>query len=975
MSSYNLYPDKPQSNTYNVLDKDEKILESIMASNVRMALKIANQKGYIDARKYRVVRENKQSKNIMETDVNHVKEKFFIPPTLAGVKMDADTQSEIRAGNAVYKEGFVNSQTGEKFNAFVYYDEQEKRLKFSKENVPFIYRDLENYKEHFKYILNNDLNRVNTTLFDVKSEIAGKKDIPQFTEIQIAALSGKINKHKIDEKFEPDIVQLFQQTVFGEGKEIKSFKDIQTLGEQIKEEKLKKLQESQIFIPHTLAGVKMDADNQKEIRAGNAVYKEGFVNSQTGEKFNAFVYYDEQEKRLKFSHENPFIDRDREMLINIANHGTAAFSDINKNDAFFEKYGFTSLLDFKEYYKLQNEKTELIKKEKYGLANQLDAHIELINSDIKSYAKKELEKFTVSDRQILSDINKYGTNGGDKYYYTFPFRFDYVMDNYKLNDIWQRISQNEIIGKATGKNADEISKVRQELENKLKSDAGEAIKNLDLQHTVKQSNSEINNYKNHFEKVLTEDIKRGNFDNVKAEIRMNDLRVMLPEIQTVVLSDYITAGKIDKKFEKDIVSEFQRSLFGQNNDIKSFNDINLVAIGILTANAQIQSEKEKKIAAQQEVKFKYPSFEDYKAKVSVMQVAESLGYKPDEKSTSLRIQLRDSNGDIILLSRGGLSNQLYRNQKDDLDKGSVIDFVKNRLDRFSAVSGSETERINKILSSFMENGYNYSESINKYNFRENKVFRKEDYPTTEATVPKLHYLTQQRNISPETVENFLPFIQMVGNSKNDFKNIGFPYTIPGQTEVRGYELRNYGSEEKGGFKGFSTGGDKVSAVWLANLAPDKSAVKHVFFAESAIDAMSFYEINKSRYNMNNAAFVSTGGALSMNQINNVMKEFPGAKLHGCFDNDRAGQLYNISLAVAAEKKTLTKVLTDDGVQFKIDDKDFKLKNEDISLANFLKAAGFKSNIQVHVPDAAIGKDWNDILSKKNDINPVKKPKY
>ena len=803
------------------------------------------------------------------------KKHIFIPPVLAGVKMDAKSQKEIRSGNAIYKEGFTNNTTGEKFNAFVYYDEQAQKIKFSQENIPFIYRDLENYKHHFRHVLSTDIDRKNTTFYDVKTEIYNKRDVPQFTEIQVSALSRAIAKEKIDNRFEGDIVRAFQQTTLCQEKNINSFRDIQSLGDQIKADQVKKAQESQIFIPPVLAGVKMDAETQKEIRSGNAIYKEGFTNNTTGEKFNAFVYYSEKDNQLKFSRENPFPDifsTDKERLEIIINQNFDGIYEIFPNNLklkneFLEKYNLSELVD--DYNKLQTDRLELIKEKKYDSSESLCTQIELIKSDIAKTALSELEKLENSERSldekyriILSDISKHGVEGINKHYYSNPKELDYVMDKYGLNNTYNEWGeQTNLYRRGSEVDIYNARNIMPILENKLKEEAGEALKKLGVQTKIEQP---------------------------------------------------------------------------------------------------------------QEKKFSYPSFEEYKVKVPILQVAESLGYKIDEKSTSMRIQLRNDDGDLVLLSRGNAN--LYRNQKNELDKGSVVDFVKNRLDRFPAALGSKdwVEGVNKVLSGFMGVAYNFDETQKMFGLRETKVFNANDYPATPAKVTNLNYLIQERNLSPDTVKTFSPFIHMVGNLNNNYKNIGFPYTIPGEDQIRGYELRNYGTKEKGGFKGFTTGGDKVNAVWLANLAPDKADVKHIFFAESAIDAMSFYELNKHKFNMKDSVFVSTGGAIAQNQINNVIKEFPEAKIHGCFDADRAGQLYDISLACVAEKQTLTKILTPEGVQFKIGERSFEMKNEDISLANFEKQAGFKSSVEVHKPST--GKDFNEMLSKKNELNTVIKPK-
>jgi hypothetical protein len=546
----------------------------------------------------------------------------------------------------------------------------------------------------------------------------------------------------------------------------------------------------QIFIPPVLAGLKMDAQTQKTIRAGHAVFKEGWTNGK-GEKFDAFVYYDDRNSSLRFSKDDPFKNRYKE------------------------------------------------------------------------------------------------------------------------------------------------------------------------------------NYGKEFEQILQEGIREDNFYNVHSEIVAQSRKPELTEVQILVIDKYLQKDIINEKFEQDICRLLKDDILGPGKDIHTFSDIREEADRIRKFTERMQMIDNTRQEKPNQEKFKYPSFEDYKSAVPDLHVAESLGYQLDEKSTSLRLQLKDSTGDIVLLSRDGA---LYRNQKNESDKGSVVDFVKNRLDQFPVARGAKdwTEGVNKILSGFMGVAYDFDEVHKKWGMKEPKAFNPAEHPAKPAKAENLNYLIQERNLSVDTVKKFEPFIHWVGNPNNHYKNIGFPYTIPGEDKIRGYELRNYGTKETGGFKGFSAGGDKVNAVWLATFAPDKVDVKHIFFAESAIDAMSFFELNRHKLNMKESAFVSTGGAVAQNQINNVMKEFPSARLHGCFDRDRAGHLYDITLACMAQKQPLSKVLTTDGVQFSVRNRAFTLKNEDISLKNFEEKAGFKSSVVVHKP--SIGKDFNEMLVAKNQLNPVVKPK-
>lgn len=61
-------------------------------------------------------------------------------------------------------------------------------------------------------------------------------------------------------------------------------------------------------------------------------------------------------------------------------------------------------------------------------------------------------------------------------------------------------------------------------------------------------------------------------------------------------------------------------------------------------------------------------------------------------------------------------------------------------------------------------------------------------------------------------------------------------------EITNFEMRNYDPIQNINFKGFCIGGDKSNSCWIANFVPFDQ-VTDIYLFESAIDAMSFYEIN------------------------------------------------------------------------------------------------------------------------------------
>ena len=58
---------------------------------------------------------------------------------------------------------------------------------------------------------------------------------------------------------------------------------------------------------------------------------------------------------------------------------------------------------------------------------------------------------------------------------------------------------------------------------------------------------------------------------------------------------------------------------------------------------------------------------------------------------------------------------------------------------------------------------------------------------------------------------------------------------------------------------------KVTRFGLLIL-PTPQMAKHIYFAESALDAMSFYQLNANKIKLEESVFCSVGGYISVNQI-------------------------------------------------------------------------------------------------------------
>lgn len=367
----------------------------------------------------------------------------------------------------------------------------------------------------------------------------------------------------------------------------------------------------------------------------------------------------------------------------------------------------------------------------------------------------------------------------------------------------------------------------------------------------------------------------------------------------------------------------------------------------------------------------YINYQEMKEKVSLQQVVEAAGFSWDKKSGRTQPEFRRGEGageERIIIKNIGRENEHYWSRAGNLGGGDVINFIKNDINTFSNIPGVDLSRgekqsfqnINAVLSHFAN--IPYEASMKPYTPgqpMERVPFDAERYKAYKTEVSDLGYLTTQRHISPETVEKFLPFITLIRDtqSKANYLNVGFPYREPGKEEITGYDIRN------SGFKGMAAGTDKENSAWIATTAKKPEDVKRLFFFESPIDAMSFYEI-KGKNLLHDSAFISIGGQMHKNQIQNILKEYPQARVNTAFDNDVAGRVYDVRTYMAAQGKDLTVLLRKDSpdIEFKFDNKSITIPKDELTLNRFKEESGIHKKFGTVYKSQEGTKDWNDQLT-------------
>jgi hypothetical protein len=282
------------------------------------------------------------------------------------------------------------------------------------------------------------------------------------------------------------------------------------------------------------------------------------------------------------------------------------------------------------------------------------------------------------------------------------------------------------------------------------------------------------------------------------------------------------------------------------------------------------------------------SFQDFRNEISIIELAVSVGYKIRRKEGIKWPVLKDEiSGDkIIIVNPHSTSNQGYFNPHDAKDKGTLINFVKNRIGSIFPFHNDKSEvgNINAVL-------YNYQ----RLPLPEKNLFKTDvnnlvqEYSKKEFHLPKelselkdpsyLHY----RGIQSHTINDPL-FNEKTFNVKvGDYNNIGFPY-FNHSGEIVGFEIRNKQ------FKHVIEGSDRSIGIWHSNMP---NTLEAAILTESPIDALSYHQIKGKK----NSWYVSFGGSVTVGQLETVKSiieyanAIPELKIISAVDNDEMGKIY------------------------------------------------------------------------------------
>ncbi len=289
------------------------------------------------------------------------------------------------------------------------------------------------------------------------------------------------------------------------------------------------------------------------------------------------------------------------------------------------------------------------------------------------------------------------------------------------------------------------------------------------------------------------------------------------------------------------------------------------------------------------------TFQDFRLQISIIELAIANGYKLSKRDGLKWPVLKDevSGEKIIIVNPQSSSNQGYFNPNDPKDKGTLINFIKNRLGSIFPYESSKSEmsNVNAVL-------YNYQnldvpqKSIHKSNFEkliENHSSKEFMLPEGISELKNIEYL-HSRGLELQSLNNSAFKGRIYNVTIDKFNNIGFPY-YDAEDKIAGYEIRN---KE---YKHMVEGSKRSSCVWHSNIP---NILDFVVLTESPIDAISYHQL-KGKENTLYVAFAGAVGDVQLATLKAIIEQTNTSidfKFISAVDNDDAGIRYTEKFKVA-----------------------------------------------------------------------------
>ena len=304
------------------------------------------------------------------------------------------------------------------------------------------------------------------------------------------------------------------------------------------------------------------------------------------------------------------------------------------------------------------------------------------------------------------------------------------------------------------------------------------------------------------------------------------------------------------------------------------------------------------------------NFNQVKKDINLVDLVLTLGYQHNRAKSGADIEKGkfhtfDYKGkpglDQVIIYKAPSGDYLYFNRADDRDKGSVIDFLKNRIEN-PRIAGIVASPGKNVWASVIENAKRYLNlPAAQRNISPQLQQRIEPVQRGEGYVPEFlrktlpltdtRYLNS-RGLSPETLASPLFAGRILNHVHEGVTKDGQAYRFTNTAFPQLYKEGIVGLEIKAnGFKGQAADSLNSAALWLSNTTTKTTTL---VVAESAIDALSHYQLKQPT----NALYASTSGQLTDNKVAEIKRLIENNNLKTvklALDNNLEGHLFDTRL--------------------------------------------------------------------------------
>lgn len=250
-----------------------------------------------------------------------------------------------------------------------------------------------------------------------------------------------------------------------------------------------------------------------------------------------------------------------------------------------------------------------------------------------------------------------------------------------------------------------------------------------------------------------------------------------------------------------------------------------------------------------------------------------------------------SNGEETLVVSKKGDHYLYFNTDGSNDRGNIINFCKNRrLDMKKLIKnysdgGLSNIKIPKYFDDFDKENHRNSikdyKKLNIYNTQKNQFFMNRGL--YDSTIEIYKNCFRQDNYGNICFPHYKLFENKTISKKiipicGYTKRLVYPLYKDQDGNTRDKPLKNIHYGSKG--------------LEILNINNNYEEIKQILFAESIVDALSFTQLYKDKYNPNTMMLLSTGGNFHIEGIKPTLDEIlrlcKKASIITCFDNDKEG---------------------------------------------------------------------------------------